>query len=104
MRSSDVGLGLPANIASYAMLLMLIATEVKMTPRYLVYFGGDVHIYKNHIDQLNELISRTPYKLPIMKLKNTDIPNWSIYDWDSQTDWELINYESHPPIKMSVAV
>lgn len=106
MRSSDVGLGLPANLASYAMLLMLIAEEVNMTPRHLVYFGGDVHIYENHIDQLKIQLQREPYKLPTMKIKKRyDVDgNWSIYDWNSQTDWELIDYNSHDVIKMPVAV
>jgi thymidylate synthase len=103
MRSSDVGLGLPANLASYAMLLMLIAEEVSMTPRYLVYVGGDVHIYKNHLEQMKELLKRDSKKLPKMKILRHK-QNWSIYDWNSQTDWELIEYDPHPPIKMDVAI
>ena len=103
MRSNDVGLGLGANLMEYAALLILIATEVNMTPRHLVYFGTDVHIYVNHIEQLKEQLKREPKKLPQMKIiKNKQ--NWTIYDWDSQKDWVLEGYEYHPAIRMEVAV
>ena len=91
-RSVDTFLGLPFNIASYATLLLIISEEVNMMPDYLIGNLGDVHLYKNHTEQAKELISRTPYKLPTLKLSNVDILN-------GEFDWELLNYESHPQIK-----
>jgi thymidylate synthase len=103
MRSNDVALGLGANIAEYAALLMLIAEQVGMTARYLVYFGMDVHIYTNHIEGLKEQLKREPKPLPKLTIiKNK--PDWTIYDWDSQKDWKLEGYNPYPPIKMEVAV
>ena len=91
-RSVDTFLGLPFNIASYATLLIILGKEVNMMPDYLIGSLGDVHLYKNHTEQAKELISRTPYKLPTLKLSNVDILN-------GEFDWELLNYESHPSIK-----
>jgi len=91
-RSVDTFLGLPFNIASYATLLIMLGKEVNMMPDYLIGSLGDVHLYKNHTEQAKELISRTPYKLPTLKLSNVDILN-------GEFDWELLNYESHPSIK-----
>jgi thymidylate synthase len=91
-RSVDTFLGLPFNIASYATLLLILGKEVNMMPDYLIGNLGDVHLYKNHIEQAKELISRTPYHLPQLLLSNVDILN-------GEFDWELIGYESHPQIK-----
>ena len=91
-RSVDTFLGLPFNIASYATLLIMLGKEVNMMPDYLIGSLGDVHLYKNHIEQAKELITRTPYKLPKLEITNCDIKN-------GEFDWELINYQSHPSIK-----
>ena len=91
-RSVDTFLGLPFNIASYATLLIILGKEVNMMPDYLIGSLGDVHLYKNHIEQANELITRTPYKLPKLEITNCDIQN-------GEFDWELINYQPHPSIK-----
>ena len=98
-RSVDTFLGLPFNIASYGLLLEIIAKEVNMVPDELIGNLGDVHLYKNHIEQAKEQINREPLKLP----KLGKIPNhWVFQDnWDSfePSDITLDNYQSHPTIK-----
>ena len=91
-RSVDTFLGLPFNIASYATLLQLIADECDMIAGELIGNLGDVHLYKNHIQQAKEQISREPYKLPTIELSNVDILN-------GEFDYEIKGYESHPTIK-----
>jgi thymidylate synthase len=91
-RSVDTFLGLPFNIASYATLLIMLGKEVNMMPDYLIGSLGDVHLYKNHIEQAKELITRTPYKLPKLEITNCNIQN-------GEFDYELIGYQSHPSIK-----
>lgn len=100
-RSCDTFLGIPYNIASYAMLLLLLSKELKLKPNKLVGQLGDVHIYENHVKQVKEQLSREPYKLP-----NIIIPdeNWNgIFKWE-YTDFILENYKYHPKITASVAV
>jgi len=91
-RSVDTFLGLPFNIASYATLLQLIADECNMIAGELIGNLGDVHLYKNHIQQAKEQIVREPYKLPTIELSNVDILN-------GEFDYEIKNYEYHPSIK-----
>ena len=92
-RSVDTFLGLPFNIASYGMLLSLIAEEVNMIPEELIGNLGDVHLYKNHIEQAKEQISREPKPhLPKLKLSNVDI-------LEGEFDYEILHYHSHPAIK-----
>jgi thymidylate synthase len=91
-RSVDTFLGLPFNIASYATLLLLIAKEVDMMPEYLIGNLGDTHLYSNHIEQAKEQIDREPYRLPQLKIVNSDLLN-------GEFDYELLKYESHPTIK-----
>ena len=91
-RSVDVFLGLPFNIASYALLLKLIADEVNMVPDQLVGNLGDTHLYLNHIDQAKEQLKREPYCLSELEVSNVDILNGNF-------DYELHGYESHPRIK-----
>jgi len=101
-RSSDTFLGLPFNIASYGLLLCLIAKEVNMVPYQLIGNLGDVHLYNNHIDQAKEQISRTSYELPTLKL-DFDYTYWDGY----VVEWNKIDinnifvegYQSHPTIK-----
>lgn len=92
-RSVDTFLGLPFNIASYALLLHMIAKEVNMVPDELIGSLGDVHIYKNHIDQVNELLSREPRDLPTLTLENVD--NIFTYCYENV---KISNYDPHPAI------
>ena len=100
MRSIDVGLGLPFNIASYGLLLHMIGHIVNMEPETLIWSGGDVHIYSNHTDQIKEQLRRTPKPLPRFKInrKVESITDFRIEDFD------LIDYDPHPHIKMDIAV
>ena len=98
-RSVDVALGLPFNIASYALLLHLLAKEANLKEGRLVGFLGDTHIYTNHVEGLKEQIQRKPYPLPKIKTKNFK----SIFDWKYE-DTIIQYYESHPRIKYEVAV
>ena len=98
-RSGDVFLGVPFNIASYSLLTILIAKECNLGVGEFVHTLGDAHIYKNHFDQVNKQISRTPYPLPSLKINDFN----SIFDLNIE-DVELLDYESHPFIKAPVAV
>ncbi len=99
-RSADVFLGVPFNIASYALLTMMIAQECELDLGDFVWTGGDTHIYSNHIEQVNLQLSRTPKSLPIMNL-NPEIK--SVFDFKYE-DFTLENYDPYPLIKAPVAV
>jgi len=99
-RSADVFLGVPFNIASYALLTMMIAQACDMEPGEFVHSFGDVHLYNNHFEQANLQLSRTPFALPQMNI-NPDVKD--IFDFKYE-DFELVNYQFHPAIKAPVAV
>ena len=99
-RSADIFLGVPFNIASYALLMMMIAQELDLELGDFVHTLGDAHIYLNHIEQVKIQLSREPNKLPTMKL-NPDIK--SVFDFKFE-DFVLSNYDAHPHIKGVIAV
>jgi thymidylate synthase len=99
-RSGDVFLGIPFNIASYALLLMMVAQVTNMNPKTFVHTIGDAHIYSNHMDQINLQLTRVPKKLPKMVI-NKNVK--SLFDFKYE-DFKLEDYDSHPTIKGIVAV
>jgi len=99
-RSADIFLGVPFNIASYALLTMMIAQVCDLELGDFVHTLGDAHLYMNHLEQVDEQLSRQPLALPVMKI-NPEIS--SIFDFKYE-DFELQNYESHPSIKAPISV
>jgi len=99
-RSADIFLGVPFNIASYALLTMMVAQVCGLKAGDFVHTLGDAHLYNNHLDQTRLQLSRDPRPLPIMKL-NTEVSN--IFDFRFE-DFTLVDYEPHPHIKGAVAI
>ena len=101
-RSADMFLGVPFNIASYALLLSIFAKILGLKPRRFIHSFGDAHIYKNSIEQVKEQISRSPKPLPTLKIPNIksldDLKNYGV------NDFILDGYEHHPPIKAKMAI
>lgn len=99
-RSADIFLGVPFNIASYALLTLMVAQECGLEPGEFVHTFGDAHLYSNHLEQVEIQLAREPLPLPSMKL-NPDVK--SVFDFRYE-DFELVGYEAHPHIKAPVAV
>jgi len=99
-RSADIFLGVPFNIASYALLTMMVAQVTSLQPGEFIHTLGDAHLYSNHMEQAELQLSRTPYAAPQM-IMNPDVT--SIFDF-SFDDFQLVDYQSHPHIKAVVAV
>jgi len=100
MRSNDVPLGLPFNLASYGLLLQIIAKEVNMVPDELIASLGDAHIYVNQIDGVKEQLTREPYKLPTLVMVTNPELKFDEYVYDN---FKLVNYQSHPTIKIPLS-
>jgi thymidylate synthase len=99
-RSADIFLGVPFNIASYALLTHMVAQQTGLDVGEFIWTGGDCHLYSNHMEQVQEQLSRTPYPLPQLVIKRK--PD-SIFDYKFE-DFEITGYQSHPHIKAPVAV
>lgn len=99
-RSADTFLGVPFNIASYALLTLMVAQQVGLEPGEFVWTGGDVHIYDNHMEQVTEQLSREPFPYPQLRLRRKPA---SIFDYELE-DFEVLDYQHHPGIKAPIAV
>ena len=99
-RSADLFLGVPFNIASYALLLMMVAQVTGLKPGDFIHTFGDAHIYRNHFDQVKLQLTREPRKLPVMKL-NPEVKDLMDFKYE---DFTLEGYDPHPPIKGQVSV
>ena len=99
-RSADIFLGVPFNIASYALLTLMIAQVTDLTPGEFVHTLGDAHIYSNHIEQVHQQLSRDVKDLPIMRI-NPHVKDIFSFKYE---DFEILNYDPHPLIKAPVAV
>jgi len=98
-RSADLFLGVPFNIASYALLTRMIAAQVGLAPGDFIWVGGDCHIYNNHVEQVTEQLSRDAYAFPRLEIA----PRPSLFDHE-YADFSLVNYRHHPALRAPVAV
>jgi thymidylate synthase len=99
-RSADIFLGVPFNIASYALLTHMLAQQCDLQPGEFIWTGGDCHIYNNHFEQVQQQLARAPYPYPVLNIKRRPP---SIFDY-AYEDFEVLEYQHHPAIKAPVAV
>jgi thymidylate synthase len=99
-RSADYFLGVPFNIASYALLTHMFAQQCDLMPGEFIWTGGDVHLYLNHLEQVSTQLSREPYPLPALVIKRKPA---SLFEYQFE-DFEIVNYQYHPSIKAPIAV
>jgi thymidylate synthase len=99
-RSADLFLGVPFNIASYALLTYMVAQQCDLMPGEFIWTGGDCHLYLNHLQQVREQLARAPYPPPTLVLRRRPA---TIFDYEYE-DFELVNYQHHPSIAAPVAV
>jgi thymidylate synthase len=99
-RSADVFLGVPFNIASYALLTHMFAQQCDLAPGEFIWTGGDCHLYLNHLDQADEQLRRAPHALPRLAIKRKPP---SIFEYDYE-DFQILDYQAHPSIKAPIAV
>ncbi|OQS53672.1 TS-1 [Ecytonucleospora hepatopenaei] len=100
-RSGDVGLGVPFNIASYALLTIIVAKLTNLEPSEFIHFIGDTHVYKDHVEPLKEQLDREPFDFPKMRLKEKTYEKLEDFEFE---DFILEDYKSHGPIKMNMSV
>jgi thymidylate synthase len=98
-RSADLFLGVPFNIASYALLTRMVAQQVGLAPGDFIWVGGDCHIYNNHVSQVSAQLERDPYPFPALEIA----PASSLFDY-AYEDFTLVNYQHHPALRAPVAV
>lgn len=99
-RSADYFLGVPFNIASYALMTHMFAQQCELEPGEFVWTGGDVHLYTNHLEQAKLQLSREPFAIPQLVIKRKPA---SLFDYQFE-DFEIVNYQSHPSIKAPIAI
>jgi len=99
-RSADVFLGVPFNIASYALLNCMLAQQCELEPGEFIWTGGDCHLYLNHLEQARQQLARAPFPAPRLRIRRRPP---SIFDYEYE-DFEFMNYQFHPAIRAPVAV
>lgn len=102
-RSCDMGLGVPFNIASYALLTHILAHATDLNPGTLIHTMGDAHVYLDHVDALNEQLKREPTEFPELRIKRNDRGSGVVDGWKEE-EFEVVGYQPHKAIKMNMSV